>query len=153
TGLAVARLLALAGPQAVALGAARAAQGLAPGGRRGRGGCPAGVGRGERQLAGSGTACRALGGAGAHVPAVRDGLDALPRARLYGSVWFHGVLLTAAEGVGSRRRAPRGGMVGCAAGGSRAHGAGGGPPPRPAPPRGLALSPPPPPPPSPPTPP
>ena len=127
TTLAVPRWLALASPLAVTLGAARAAaEGLAPVGHPGGGGGPAGIGRGERQLAGAGTACRALGGAGPHVPAGRDGLGALPRARLNRSIWFHSVLLTVAGCAGSRGRASRGGMVECGAGRSRAHGAGGG---------------------------
>ena len=127
TTLAVPRWLALASSLAITLGAARAAaEGLAPGGRPGGGGGPAGVGRGERQLAGGGTACRALDRTGPRVPAGRDDLGALPWARLKRFVWFHSVLLTAAGYAGSRRRAPRGGMVYCGAGGSRAHGAGGG---------------------------
>ena len=56
---------------------------------------------------------------GPRVPAGRDGLGALPRARLSRSVWFHGFLLTVAGRVGSRRRAPRGGIVKCGAPRSR----------------------------------
>src|SRR5690348_2390191 len=127
TTLAVPRWLALAGSLAVALGAARAAAGgLAPGGRPAGGGCPAGVSRGERQLAGGGVTCRAIGGTGPRAPDGRDGLGALPWARLKRSVWFHSVLLTVAGCAGSRGRAPRGGMVDCSAGDGRAHGAGGG---------------------------
>ena len=41
-------------------------------------------------------------------PAGSRWIGALPQARLSGSVWFHGVLLTVARRVGSRRRGPLG---------------------------------------------
>ena len=86
--------------------------GARPGGR-GAGRCPS-VGR-PRLLEGQ----LAVGAAGSilprcthrRLPAGSRGIGALPQARLSGSVWFHGVLLTVARRVGSRRRGPLGGII------------------------------------------
>ena len=111
--------LALAGPLAVAgqdgrgRATKRSTVGTCVGRRAHDGRCTAraGVGLAERQLtclAGAADSRRSLRPAsGPRTWAGRDGLGTLPRA-LARSICFHGILLTVARRVGSRRRPPLG---------------------------------------------
>ncbi len=110
--LAVAGLVALRALAITMLVIADGRSGARPGGR-GAGRCPP-VGR-PRRVEGQ----LAVGAAGTilprrtrrRFPAGSRWIGALPQARLSGSVWFHGVLLTVARRVGSRRRGPLGGII------------------------------------------